>query len=88
MQRTQSEGQIIILIIIDHLVLPGSNPNLVGAPVVPDTGWFNQKKKHIIVDHEIKEGTYYIWCRRLKLKTVFVVLASLTHLNTKLKGQL
>ena len=27
------------------VVLPGSNPDLVGAPVVPDTGWFNQKKK-------------------------------------------
>ena len=26
------------------VVLPGSNPDLVGAPVVPDTGWFNQKK--------------------------------------------
>ena len=29
------------------VVLPGSNPDLVGAPVVPDTGWFNQKKKKI-----------------------------------------
>ena len=27
------------------VVLPGSNPDLVGAPVVPDTGWFNQKKR-------------------------------------------
>ena len=29
------------------VVLPGSNPDLVGAPVVPDTGWFNQKRKSI-----------------------------------------
>ena len=28
------------------MVLPGSNPDLVGALVVPDTGWFNQKKKN------------------------------------------
>ena len=27
------------------VVLPGSNPDLVGAPVVLDTGWFNPKKK-------------------------------------------
>ena len=26
------------------VVLPGSNPDLVGALVVSDTGWFNQKK--------------------------------------------
>ena len=30
------------------VVLPGLNPDLVGAPVVPDTGWFNQKKKKIV----------------------------------------
>ena len=29
------------------VVLPGSNPDLVGAPVVPDTGWFNQKIRRL-----------------------------------------
>lgn len=31
------------------VVLPGLNPDLVGAPMVLDTGWFNQKKKELHV---------------------------------------
>ena len=35
------------------MVLPGSNPDLVGAPVVPDTGWFNQKKEIICLFYKL-----------------------------------
>ena len=42
------------------MVLPGSNPDLVGAPVVPDTGWFNQKKEGGHSSNKGMYGVYYI----------------------------